>query len=304
MSLQIRLIQGSQAATEFVLDRQKRFFRVGRSTDCELVLSQLGLPDVACFIECNFAQKTAAIHCLCPEMLVLNDKILKLNEQVQWRVGQDLRIGPNCRLFLEEINTEDSGSGLMAPRRKVSEIPPTVTTRDVDLGFETTTIRQGDSVRRSGPRLQPRQKKAEPVEPSSMPVTPDHNESVAGEIAKKRSQMLQIAMIIVCAIVVVLMLIFADHDQKFRGGNGKVTIGILLDLIDKEIETNQRNKNLLKQIRDRIITTLSMPSESAKQYHEIIVTVQPLVESNQFPNQELGQLILKYVEQQQLTKPN
>ena len=299
MSLHIRFIQGSQAATEFALDRQKRFFRVGRAPDCELVLTQLGLPDVACFFECDFVQKTASVHSLCQEMLVLNGKTLKQNEQVQWGVGQELRIGPNCCLFLESLNTGDSTS--VVSRQKASKTPQTTTTsRKIDFTPDTGAMRQGDAVKSPPPRPQQRHKKTEPLEPVQRQVLPDFNEAAAAEIAKKRSQMLQIAMIAACAVVIIVMLFI---DTKPRPPiNERITFEQIMGLIDDEINVNSRSESDLKPIQERLrqakAKSTSSSTDAFLEYRDAKNEVLRLLDKNQFSNQELLLAILKYANQQ------
>jgi len=261
MSLQIHLIQGSQPATKLILDQQKLFFRVGRSSDCEVVLLQPGLPEVACFFECDHEQNIVILHSLCQEQIVLDGVMLRQNEQASWQIGQELRIGSNCQILLEGT----------LPNTKT---PSSTTHRTKpEPGPETSSTRQVDPIRRTAPKPQHRQKpKVEESDATKERL--DLNEDAVAEIAKKRSQTTQIVIIALCVIGIIIMILFGSNGNVSPTPPPVPSIGELLEMIDKVKEEKKeqrdtRTVDTLQSFHDRLREEYNLPKSERRPVYVI-----------------------------------
>ena len=282
MSIQIRITQGKNSSIQTV---EKRFSPVGKAAHCELNLNQPDIPDVACLLECDFERQTILVHCLHSNLVFLDNQPLKQNDRIQWLAGQEIQLGANCRLLHGAGTPASSGMSkpisrtahetktpgpLPRPRRK-EDVP---STKPPTRSLPETRVENTRSTQRGNLEVQEMEQQA---------------------ARKKQSQLIQIILIVICALGCVMMLMI---DTKPTPGKKPVISYGALDV--KLLQKGNDSGNLYGRTRISLNQANKARSrnESRRIYLDLKIEVERRLQNSTSPDPILDREIMDFINQQ------
>lgn len=283
MSITIQIIRGRNPASGHEI--KKRFSTVGQSSHCEIQLDQPDVPDNACLLEYDAAQKTLLVHCLHPDLVFLDGQPVAQHAKVRWGGSQELRIGANCRLYPGDVPVTKPAAKNTSVATAASK-PAPATVRESERKAAAPS-----PAGRTPAQSRPQSRREKTVSRSNAEV-----EELKQEAAKKKlSQTIQIVLIALCAIGAVVMLTFdpAAPEKKKQA----IHYG---SLDEKLLHKGRDHKNLYYDIRMNLNTAHKEKdtNRSRSIYLNVKNATERRLKNFTSPDVELDREIVEFINQQ------